>query len=209
VLDGPVLSSGPFHNDLLGQLLSLVANSANTSGTPWYVDDHDEDEVIHAKIFGLVDYLGMDAVCDLALARIFKNREVAFHAQSRRDALDLLMPKINQNREKTDYMIIAKACGGFWTASLSSARRRTFWKITRSCSAISRVLHSMMTRTGRASGALMLWRRVWDETHTGSRKDGLTSYITGDTQAFMFLVSFLLSRIHFVAKYTFVACMLM
>jgi hypothetical protein len=98
VIDGPVLSSGPFHNDLLVQLLGTVADLAKTSGTPWYVDDHDEDDVIHAKIFGLADYLGMDGLCDLALVRIFKNREVNFHAQSRRDALDLLMPKINQNR---------------------------------------------------------------------------------------------------------------
>jgi hypothetical protein len=113
VIDGPILSSGPFHNDLLVQLLSTVADSANTSGTPWYVDDHDEGDVIHVKIFGLAEYLGMDALCDLALARIFKNLEVTFHAQSRRDALNLLMP-INQNREKTDYMVIAKALRQDW-----------------------------------------------------------------------------------------------
>lgn len=90
-------------------MLALVGDPANLSGTPWYVNDHDEGEAIHAKVYHSADYMRMDVFCDLALARLFNNREATFGAQSRRDAVDQLMRNVNQNRQKSDYMVIAKA----------------------------------------------------------------------------------------------------
>jgi len=91
--------------DVATALIQLFEKPESNIGLAWYVDNHDDGELIHAKIYELGDKFQVDGLCDLALERALGDRTLTFDVKSRRDAVKYLMDgRINERDEKSSYM---------------------------------------------------------------------------------------------------------
>jgi hypothetical protein len=78
------------------QLVELLDREGSTEGAAWYVDDYDNGELMHARLYHMGDYYDIPGLCDLALQRLRDHMTTEFDAKVNRDAVHYLMENTPQ-----------------------------------------------------------------------------------------------------------------
>ena len=73
------------------ELLRIFEDPEAFTGDAWYIDDHDNGEMIHAKMFKMGDCNEIKGLCGSAAKKLFLGPESSLHANINRDVVDYLM----------------------------------------------------------------------------------------------------------------------
>lgn len=82
---------------LAENLLAIFEKDGAKDGTPWYIDDYDNGELIYARLYQLGRYLQCRGLSDLALHKLFATREATIDAKVCRDAVNYILEKGDTN----------------------------------------------------------------------------------------------------------------
>jgi hypothetical protein len=70
----------------------------STQGTPWYIEDDNTGELLHAKLFVIANYYEIKGPCDLGLYRLFADWNRSFESKEKREAVHFF----TQNKTPSD-----------------------------------------------------------------------------------------------------------
>ena len=73
------------------RLIERFEKKESTEGPAWYVDDYDNAELLHAKLYSMGDCYNIPGLCELALQRLGAHMTTTYDAKVNRDSVDYLM----------------------------------------------------------------------------------------------------------------------